>query len=185
MYTRKKAGIVLVSLLVIFSFSFTIFGQQESTFNFSKYEQFIEEKGIPTMDKVEELRRKAEDLFEKKEFKKAESALKNWAYSAELLSNIISAGLEHSYDNLTKVPSNKARAVLNYDDIINDLKTQRNKAYIKRAESLVEIGEKEEALILYLEVLGLITFSHETWDDWTKAANSFFSFLNIPLIDID
>lgn len=176
----KKVAVIFLVIL----FSLSVFSQ-EGSFDFSKYEEDLDKIGIPTMEKVEQLKEDAETLFNNGEFEKAEKALEDWAYSANFLSNIIQEGLQPFYGALRSeredFPYTRVSALIPYEGILNDLRQQRNKAYIMRAESLAEIGEKKESIALYREVLNLISL--DNWEDWIRATNGLYTLIEIPLIE--
>jgi len=186
----KIKFIMIISLIIILSFSITIsaediVSEEDGEFDFSEYEEELDKLGILTMDKIENIKNEAISLFEDENYEKAEKKLERWAEASNVMSNIIAEGLEPFYSarrsEREEIGITKIRALSGYETKVNDLRKNRNLAFVKRAESLKEIGRKEEALALYREVLGLIEI--DNWDLWIRAANGLYGIIDIPLIE--
>lgn len=120
----------------------------------------IQKLGVPTPDQVDSLRSHAYRLFESDSCSAAVDSLKRYAQKANWLSNLIDAGLEPfysgSYDDREEVPYAKLQELSEYENRSNDLKRERNEAYVMIAECSVRTGGAEQATAYYFSALDLI-----------------------------
>ena len=189
---RKFKLIFIIALVITLTTAVAIgaediVAEEDGEFDFSKYQEELEEMGILTTDRVEELKDEALLSFESGNFEEAEQKLEEWANASNILSNIIAAGLEPFYGSLRSEREDfgmdKVSALISYESKVNNLRKDRNEAFVMRAEALKEIGRTEESMALFREVLGLIDL--ENWELWTRAANGLYEIINVPLIDLD
>jgi tetratricopeptide (TPR) repeat protein len=179
--------IFTIGLIFLLSTSSTL-GQEnlaDEPFDLSKYEEEIKESGIPTPGEVETLKEKANKLFNDGNYQEAEKAFEKWAKSANWLANIVTSGLEPfygaSYDDRDNFAYSKVSKISSYESLANDLKRQRNKAMVLRAESLAQLNNNEKAVQLYIKSLELININN--WDLWIRAANGLYEIVNVEKIE--
>ena len=143
-------------------------------------------EGIGNYTKVEVQRMadEAVQLYEDGDYEIAEEALKEWARASNALANISSAGLEPfydaSYDDRKEFPYSKIKVFIPYQNLANKLKADRNHAMVMRAETLVKLDRKKEAIALYQKTLDLIDI--DDWDWWIRAVNGLYEIIDIELI---
>lgn len=185
---KNKILIILVLILMMFSVFGNVLAQENLTnepFDLSEYEDEIKESGIPTPDEVESLKNNAINLFNEGSYQEAEKALDQWAKSSNWLANIVVSGLEPfygaSYDDRDSFSYSKVKKISSYEGLANDLKSQRNKAMVMRAEALSNLNNNEKAVQLYIKSLDLIDI--DNWDLWIRAANGLYEIVNVEQIE--
>jgi tetratricopeptide (TPR) repeat protein len=185
---KNKILVISVLILIIFSVCGNLLAQENLSnepFDLSEYEDEIKESGIPTPDEVESLKNSAMNLFNEGSYQEAEKALDQWAKSANWLANIVVSGLEPfyaaSYDDRDSFPYSKVEKISSYEGLANDLKSQRNKAMVIRAEALSKLNNNEKAVQLYIKTLNIIDI--DNWDLWIRAANGLYEIINVEKIE--
>jgi len=180
--------VLVLALSFVLLFSLSALSQdldQEEAFEFADYEETLEEFGIPNVELVEEYKNEALSLYEDGNYEEAEEALENWGDSANQLANIISQGLEPFYgatrSDRDDFSYSRVQTLVDYEDKANELKAERNEAYYKRAESLRQIGQEEEAFALYQEVLNIVSI--DEWDLWVNAASALYEMVGVEPIE--
>lgn len=159
---------------------------QDAPFDLSEYQSRIDELGIPTMASVREIADQAQAAFANGQHEEAIPLLREWAKKANWLANMISAGLEPfynaSYDAQKSFSLSRITVLGVYEGIANELKTQRNHAFVLEAECHVALQHPNDAVSLYMKALDLLDV--KDWDWWLRAANGLYSIIGVaPIVE--
>ena len=163
-------------------FLFTLFintscGQEvesdaDDPFNLSEINKYIEEIGVPSLQYVSELDSVSLNLFQSGNCEEALPALEAYAKNANWLANIVSSGLEPyygaSYDSRKDYPYSALRPLIPYESIANGLKRKRNHSFVMQAECHEILGNRNQAVALYIKALKLISLDDKEWWDRSR-----------------
>lgn len=134
----------------------------------------IDELGVPTLSLVDEMKAKADNLFENQQWAEAYTAYDEYAKKANWLANIIAQFLEPyysaSYDDRKNVGFKRLSQLTPYERKANEYKRERNIAYVKMGLCKKNLGDTKTAAAVLLRALDLIDISQT--DDWDKATEA-------------
>jgi len=178
----------------IISFTFLIFGlvttsltaqnNQESSsdpFDLTEINSRIDELGVPTVNSVNELEVNSERLFDEGNCEEALPVLESFAKNANWLSNIIATGIEPyygaSYDSRDNFPYRKLKPLIPLEEQANLLRSKRNHSFVMQAECHEKLGNKEQAVALYIKALNLISLDDGEW--WDRARAGLYTIVGV------
>jgi len=177
----KKTVLTFFSLFLVAQISFA---QEKETkaedpFDLTEINKKIEEIGVPTVQSVSKLESKSLDLFQAGNWEEALPVLESYAKNANWLSNILAAGLEPyygaSYDTRKDYPYRKLKPLIPLEERANKLRRKRNEAFVMQAECHDELGNKEQAVALYIKALNLISLDNKEW--WDRARTGLYDII--------
>lgn len=155
--------------------------EKKDPFDISETTKLAKELGVSTVSEVSMLEGRAKQLFETGDCKAAIEALDQFARKANWLANLIAAGIQPyygaSYDDRKNFSHSKLQALVPIENKANEYKEKRNRAMVMRAECLVKLGQKQEAVALLVGALNLISINDDEW--WTRAKNQLFSLIEV------
>ena len=134
----------------------------------------VEKHGVPTVALVNELKTKAETLYSNQLWEDAAGAYEEYAQKANWLANLISQCVEPyysaSYDDRKNTSYSLIKGFIPYETKANQLKAERNVAYVKVGLCFKNMGETSKA-VTYLHK-GLELLSIDQISAWTEASNA-------------
>ena len=180
----KCLGWVFLGCLTVASCSYTPAQTAPSVddpFDLSATDAKVQELGVPTVQSVDQLERRATELYTSEKWNEAESALDEYAKQANWLSNLIAGGLQPyydaSYDDRESFPHARLLKLIPLESLGNQYKEKRNRAMVMRAECFVNLGQTEKAVSLLVGALDLIDIEDEKW--WTRATDQLYSIIGV------
>ena len=182
-----KRMILLVCCLALMLPMMTAFAESDveadSEFDFSEEQKKVEDLGIPTVNSVAELKAKADELWQSKNYEEAAPAYAAYAKQANWLANIISGGLEPYYgasydDRKDWSPKElKLKDLIRAESTSNDYKSERNRAMLYEGLCYYNLGDYEQALPLLIKALDLIEIEDET--NWKLGMDALYSIVGL------
>ena len=141
----------------------------------------IRKIGVPTPEIVENMRIRAINLYEEGNWALAIDSLKQFSHKANWLANLISKGLQPFYDasysDRQSVSRSQIGRLAEYESLSNELKSQRNQAYVMIAECYLKIGEPDLATAYFFQSLELIPVSE--LEQWDRARNGLYQLIEL------
>lgn len=141
----------------------------------------IEELGVPTLALVDEMKVKADNLFENQQWEEAAAAYEEYAKKANWLANILSTYLEPyysaSYKKRDAISLKRLNQISPFERKANQYKEERNIAYVKMGICKKNLGDTKTAAALLLRALNIIDISQtEYWDMATEALSEIIGY---------
>lgn len=140
----------------------------------SKQLEQIELYGVPTFENVNEMRTKADALYEDHSWAKAAEAYEQYAKHANWLANIVSQCVEPyysaSYDDRKNVSYTSLKDYIPYESAANKLKEGRNEAYVKIGLCYKNLGDVNKAMTFLHKGLDLLDLRQRAM--WAEAAKA-------------
>ena len=141
----------------------------------------IEELGVPTISLVDDMKVKADNLFENQQWEEAAAAYEEYAKKANWLANILSTCLEPYYSATYKKREALSLKRLNqispFEKKANQYKEERNIAYVKMGICKKNLGDTKTAAALLLRALDILDISQvEYWDMATDALSEIIGY---------
>lgn len=134
----------------------------------------IELYGVPTVEAVKEMKGKADALYSSGTWEEAALAYEQYAKHANWLANIISQCVEPyysaSYDDRKNSVFYVSSNYGSYEKAANNLKKERNEAYVKIGLCYKQLGQVDKAITYLYKGLDLLSVSEK--DMWKEAANA-------------
>lgn len=138
----------------------------------SKEVEQIELYGVPTFSAVEEMRMKADALYEAKSWKEAAEAYEQYAKHANWLANIVSQCVEPyysaSYDDKKNMSYTLLKSFIPYENAANKLKEGRNVSYVRIGLCYKNMGDINKAVTFLHK--GLDILSIDQYTEWSLGA---------------
>ncbi|MCG8614507.1 MAG: tetratricopeptide repeat-containing protein [Pseudomonadales bacterium] len=150
-------------------------------FDLSSISKKAEELGVPTTSEVEEMEKRATELFNSKDCDAAIPALDEYAKKSNWLANLVAAGLRPyynaSYDDRKDFPYRKVSPLTKYEDMANEFKQKRNIAMVMLGECYAAIGDDKKAISYLRRALDLISLDNEEW--WERARLGLYKIIKV------
>lgn len=139
----------------------------------------VEQLGIPTISSVNELKKKADELWISQDYANAATAYSEYAKQANWLANLIASGCDPFYggtkdERSSFYSSNKAlfNIVSKNESTANSYKAERNRAWTYQGLCYYHLGDYNAAVPILIKALDLIEIDQtEYWDLCVKALN--------------
>lgn len=145
----------------------------------SKEMEQIDKYGVPTVKAVEELKAKADTLFQSKAWKEAAVAYEVYAKNANWLANLLSQCVEPyysaSYKDKEKISYSLLKPFIPLESKANEIKKNRNIAYVKIGLCYKNSGNVKNA-VAYLHK-GLDLLSIDEYGNWMAAKDAMLELL--------
>ena len=149
----------------------------------SKQMEQIEKYGVPTIATVDEMKTKADVLYESQSWKEAALAYEFYAKNVNWLANLLSQCVEPyysaSYDDRKKTSYSTLTPFIPFESKANECKKQRNIAYVKIGLCYKNTGDMKSA-IAYLHK-GLDLLSVDELSYWTMAKDAMAEILQFDV----
>lgn len=173
----KKYAILLSMLFV----GLTANGQTETAvktnddpLDLSSQVEKVEKHGVPTVAMVQEMKEKAEMLYTNQMWEDAAVAYEEFAQKANWLANLISQCVEPyysaSYDDRKNISYTLLKEYIPYEKKANELKEQRNVAYVRIGLCYKNMGNNSQAVTYLHKGLDLLAIDQRT--EWNEAASA-------------
>ncbi|MEZ7198564.1 hypothetical protein [Pseudodesulfovibrio karagichevae] len=176
----KKVIVVVCFVMFWTSLVFAEDKIQTDPFDLSASTSKIQELGVPTKTEVDNLEKKATDLFNAGEYREAIPALIQYSKRANWLANIISSTLEPyysaSYDDRKHFSSNLS-ALVKIESTANSYKRKRNIAIAMHGECLMKLGDTREAIPVLINALNLISIDNDVW--WKRTRENLLNLVGV------
>ena len=134
----------------------------------------IELYGVPTFEAVNEMKAKADALYDASSWEEAALAYEQYAKHANWLANIVSQCVEPyysaSYDDRKNSVFYVSSNYGSYEKAANKLKGERNTAYVKIGLCYKNLGKADKAITYLYKGLDLLSVSEK--EMWKEAANA-------------
>ena len=170
-------------LLAIFIFcSFNLIAQTTETkkqisddpLDVSIQKEQIEKYGVPTINTVEEMKKKADALYDSQSWEEAAAAYEVYAKHVNWLANLLSQCVEPyysaSYDDRKSTPYSKLKSFIPFESKANECKQNRNEAYVKMGLCYKNMGDIKNAVTYLHKGLDLLDVNDEKY--WTLAKDA-------------
>ncbi len=168
------------TLFVVLATSICAFAQTETTkkeidpLDLSSELKKISDYGIPTVQLVEQMKAKADTLYKNESFSEAAKAYEEYAKKANWLANLLSQCVEPyysaSYDDKKNTPYYTLKSFIPYESAANDLKRNRNTAYVRIGLCYKNLGNSEKAVAYLYKGLDLVNV--DEYADWVIASKA-------------
>ncbi len=157
--------------------------QQADPLDISVELEKIEKLGVPTLSLVDDMKAKADNLYDNQQWEEAYVAYDEYAKKANLLANIISQFVEPyysaSYDDRKATSLKRLSQLTLYEKKANEYKRERNVAYVKMGLCKKNLGDTKTSAALLLRALDLIDIAQtEYWDKATEALSEIIGYTN-------
>ena len=178
--------IILFSILFISSagsFAQTTEAKKDLTsdpLDLSVQKEQIEKYGVPTIEAIEELKEKADALYDSQSWEKAAEAYEVYARNVNWLANLLSQCVEPyysaSYDDRKATAYSTLKPFIPFESKANEYKRSRNQAYVKVGLCYKNLGDVKNA-VTYLHK-GLDLLDVEDLVYWTMAKDAMAEILH-------
>lgn len=173
-----KKLVVLLSMLFI---ALTASAQTETAvksnddpLDLSSQLEKVEKHGVPTVSMVQEMKEKAEMLYTNQMWEDAAVAYEEFAQKANWLANLISQCVEPyysaSYDDRKNISYTTLKEYIPYENKANELKGQRNVAYVRIGLCYKNMGNNSQAVTYLHKGLDLLEIDQRV--EWNEAASA-------------
>lgn len=131
----------------------------------------IAEYGVPTVQLVEQMKVKADNLYQAQSWSDAIVAYEEYAQTANWLANILSQCVEPyysaSYDDKQNISYAVIKKYIPYETASNNYKKFRNQAYVRIGLCYKHLGDNDKAVAYLYKGLDLVNLYAQ--DDWSEA----------------
>lgn len=173
----KKLAIVLSMLFIALAASAqteTAVKANDDPLDLSSQLEKVEKHGVPTVAMVQEMKEKAEMLYTNQMWEEAAVAYEEFAQKANWLANLISQCVEPyysaSYDDRKNISYTTLKEYIPYENKANELKGQRNVAYVRIGLCYKNMGNNSQAVTYLHKGLDLLAIDQRT--EWNEAASA-------------
>ncbi len=140
----------------------------------SKETEQITKYGVPTIEAVDVIGKKAETLFTAQSWKEAIPALEDYAKNANWIANLIAQCVEPyysaSYKDKEKISYSSIKEFIPYENKANQYKKERNRAYVKIGLCYKNLGDIKKATIYLTKSLDILSVDDTEY--WNLAKNA-------------
>lgn len=131
----------------------------------------IAEYGVPTVQLVNQIKAKADNLYQSQSWTEAIVAYDEYAKKANWLANLLSQCVEPyysaSYDDKKNVSYAAIKKYIPYENASNNYKELRNQAYVRIGLCYKNLGNNEKAVAYLYKGLDLVDLKATV--DWAEA----------------
>ncbi len=172
----KKVLVFLVALTsTVCAFAQTEAAKKESDpLDLSRELEKIAEYGVPTVQLVDQMKVKADTLYQSQSWSDAIVAYEEYAKKANWLANLISQCVEPyysaSYDDRKNVSYSTLKKYIPYESAANNYKKLRNQAYVRIGLCYKNLGNVDKAVAYLYKGLDLVDMKSTT--DWSEAVTA-------------
>lgn len=167
----------VLSLIVALTATVCTFAQTESAkidsdpLDISRELEKISEYGVPTVQLVDQMKVKADNLYQSQSWTEAIVAYEEYAKKANWLANLLSQCVEPyysaSYDDKKNVSYVSIKKYIPYESASNNYKEKRNQAYVRIGLCYKQLGNNEKAVAYLYKGLDLVDLKATV--DWAEA----------------
>lgn len=147
---------------------------KDDPMDISRQLELIEKYGVPTIASVDEMKKKADALYEAKSWKEAVTAYEAYSKNVNWLANLLSQCVEPyysaSYDEKNRFSIFKIKSTIQFEKKANECKVNRNIAYVKMGLCYKNLGDVKNAVVYLHKGLDLISIDETEY--WTLARNA-------------
>jgi len=165
--------------MLLFSLAQNNENKIDDPFDVSKQLEQISKYGVPTIAIVNDLKTKADALYESESWKEAITAYKAYAEKANWLANLLSQCVQPyysaGYDDRKSVPYSFTSQFLSIENKANELKSNRNVAYVRMGISYKRSGDIKNAVAYLYKGLQYLDVKQRT--EWELAKNELIEIL--------
>ena len=173
----KKLAILLSMLFIALTASAqteTAVKSNDDPLDLSSQLEKVEKHGVPTVAMVQEMKEKAEMLYTNQMWEDAAVAYEEFAQKANWLANLISQCVEPyysaSYDDRKNISYTALKEYIPYENKANELKEQRNVAYVRIGLCYKNMGNNSQAVTYLHKGLDLLDIDQKV--EWNEAASA-------------
>lgn len=173
----KKLAILLSMLFIALTASAqteTAVKTNDDPLDLSSQLEKVEKHGVPTVAMVQEMKEKAEMLYTNQMWEDAAVAYEEFAQKANWLANLISQCVEPyysaSYDDRKNISYTALKEYIPYENKANELKEQRNVAYVRIGLCYKNMGNNSQAVTYLHKGLDLLDIDQKV--EWNEAASA-------------
>lgn len=178
---------VLVLFILLFSFnSYSQKGEEQkdnNSLDLSMQKEQVEKYGVPTIKTVEEMKNKADALYDSESWEQAIVAYEIYATHVNWLANLLSQCVEPyysaSYDERKATTYLTLKPFVPFEDKANECKTNRNQAYVKIGLCYKNIGDVKNSVIYLHKALDLLSVDDIVY--WTLAKDALAEILGFDV----
>ena len=170
----------IILLSMVLTISFCAFAQNEvskkenNPLDISRELEKIAEYGVPTIQLVEQMKAKADTLYNSNSWADAIVAYEEFAKKANWLANLLSQCVEPyysaSYDDKKNISYSVLKKYAPYEKASNDYKKLRNEAYVKIGLCHKQLGHIDKAVVYLYKGLDLVNVDEGI--DWSLAVDA-------------
>lgn len=146
----------------------------DDPFDVSIQKEQIEKYGVPTLKTVEDMKSKADALYDSKSWEQAAAAYEVYAKHVNWLANLLTQCVEPyysaSYDDRKATPYTTLRTFIPFESKANECKKNRNEAYIKIGLCYKNLGDIKNAVTYLHKGLDLLSVDEVVY--WTLAKDA-------------
>lgn len=172
----KKVFVLFVALTTsIYTFAQTETAKKDSDpLDLSRELEKIAEYGVPTVEIVNQMKEKADNLYSSESWADAINAYEEYAKKANWLANLLSQCVEPyysaSYDDKKNVSYGSLKKYIPYETASNNYKKLRNQAYVRIGLCYKNLGQVDKAVAYLYKGLDLVDVKSTT--DWSLAVDA-------------
>lgn len=172
----KKVFVLIVALATsVCAFAQTETAKKDSDpLDLSRELEKISEYGVPTVELVNQMKEKADNLFSSESWADAIVAYEEYAKKANWLANLLSQCVEPyysaSYDDKKNVSYASLKKYIPYETASNNYKKLRNQAYVRIGLCHKNLGHVDKAVAYLYKGLDLVDVKSTT--DWALAVDA-------------
>ncbi len=183
MYCERHMRLLVLGLLLSASAVAQTTAPSTNPSDISNFKDIASGSSLPTVASVNALKTQAESLVSASKCTEALPVLAEWATQANVLSNLLIAGMEPYYSSTSSERNGVSllpilEVIVPYEKLANDFKKDRNIATVMRAECLASTGKPNEAAAVFARALELISLSEKS--TWNRAATGLYKLIDQP-----
>lgn len=134
----------------------------------------IEKYGVPTIKTIDEMKSKADSLYDSKSWEQAATAYEVYAKHVNWLANLLSQCVEPyysaSYDDRKATAYTTLKPFIPFESKANECKKNRNEAYVKIGLCYKNLGNIKNAVAYLYKGLDLLSVDEVVY--WTLAKDA-------------
>ncbi len=147
---------------------------KDDPMDISRQLEMIEKYGVPTIANVDEMKKKADALYEAKSWKEAVTAYEAYSKNVNWLANLLAQCVEPyysaSYDEKNRFSIFKIKSIVQFERKANECKANRNIAYVKMGLCYKNLGDTKNAVVYLHKGLDLLGIDETEY--WALARNA-------------
>ena len=181
----------ILFLAILIFYSFNLVAQTTETkkeiskdpLDISIQKEQIEKYGVPTIKSVEEMKSKADALYDSKSWEKAAAAYEIYAKNVNWLANLLSQCVEPyysaSYDDRKTTSYSTLKPFIPFESKANECKKNRNEAFVKMGLCYKNMGDIKNAVTYLHKGLDLLNVDDIVY--WTLAKDAMAEILGFKV----
>lgn len=169
----------LLLLLLVFNFGIVHAQDEVDPLDLTQELEKIEKYGVPTIETVDAMKIKADELYTTESWEQAADAYIAYAENVNYLANLIKSGLEPyygaSYDNKKNISSSMIKKLVPHENKFNNYINSRNEAFTRIAICYYKASNHKKALPYLLKALDYIDI--EDTENWVLAMDALYDII--------